>query len=234
MSQEGYIRPQKLLLKVTLKVQPTANIIKLRLEGENPILFAPGQFMTIFVDKYTRRSYSISSVSGLNYVETYNDITPGGPGSQYFINAEVGDTIEVMLPLGRFVYKAKPGPVVFIATGTGITPFLAMLETALKINKSQRQIHLVWGCRFEKDFFVKEQLEDYANTFPNFKYSLCVSRERIVDMYQGRVTGLITETEYDPECSFYICGGQEMIKDAENILSRKGFSKTQIYYEQFY
>lgn len=234
MSQEGYIRPQKILLKITQKLRVTESIIKLRLEGDNTISFIPGQFMTIFVDKYTRRSYSISSVSGLDYVETYNDITPGGPGSQYFIKAEVGDTIEVMLPLGKFVYKAKPSPAVFIATGTGITPFLSMLETALGINRSPNQIDLVWGCRFEKDFFVKEQLEDYARTFLNFKYSLCVSREQVVNMYKGRVTGLISETEYNPECSFYICGGQEMIRDVENILSRKGFSKSRIYYERFY
>ena len=83
--------------------------------------FVPGQFVTITVAPNTKRSYSIASIPGINYIELIADTVKGGPGSQFFANIEIGDNFEYMFPLGVFVYKESEKPVYFFGTGTGLT-----------------------------------------------------------------------------------------------------------------
>lgn len=226
-------RPDRLTFKVSQKIDLGFNIIQIRFETNKTLDFTPGQFVTLFMDERTRRSYSISSIPGTNYFETYNDVTPGGPGSLFFKNSKVGDEIVGMFPLGRFVYKEKPTPAVFLATGTGITPHKSMIDFALS-NNSQREITLVWGARTDEELFLANNFDELANNYPNFKNIYCITRKEDTKFYKGRVTKYCEETDFNPESEFYICGGQNMIKDVETILLEKGFSKEVIKYEQFY
>ena len=226
--------PTKLTLKVSQKVALIPNIFKIRFESDSILNFLPGQFVTLIINNLTRRSYSVGSISGQNFIETYVDITPGGPGSKFFENVQIGETVEAIFPLGKFVYAESEYPAIFVATGTGITPFVSMIETALKVNNSKREIKLIWGAKTEADLFLKNEIMELKNNFPNFDFTFCVSREEATEYSKGRVTNVIESAQFSTDSEFYICGGKVMIEDVDKLLTVKGFAKEKIKYEQFY
>lgn len=226
--------PSKLSFNVSQKEYLTQNIIRIRFEANTILNYLPGQFVTLVISNTIRRSYSIGSVPGQNFIETYVDITPGGPGSKFFEIVKVGDLVEGIFPIGKFVYTESEIPAVFVATGTGITPFVSMIETALKLNNSKREIKLVWGGKTQEDLFLEAKFVELKHNFSNFDFTFCVSREESATYSKGRVTNILETSEYNNESEFYICGGKEMIADVETLLITKGFSKDKIKYEQFY
>jgi len=61
------------------------------------------------------------------------NVAPMGPGSQYFLSCRVGDTVEIIAPLGMFCLTDSPNKKVFVATGTGIAPFYSMIVDSLSL-----------------------------------------------------------------------------------------------------
>jgi NAD(P)H-flavin reductase len=209
--------------------------MRLGIDDPSGLDFAPGQFVNIQVADNARRSYSISSSpQNKEYVETYANSHPGGPGSKFFENAKVGQKVPLLGPLGRFVYQEQLRPVVFVATGTGITPFMSMIRFALEVLHSQRSIIVLSGFRFQMDAFGADIFADMQTKFPNLKYYMMLSKpDANWQGLKGRVTehlDLITQSDTD----VYLCGSQGMINDMESLLVTKGVPNGQIFYEQFY
>jgi NAD(P)H-flavin reductase len=196
--------------------------------------FQPGQFVTLTVAPNVRRSYSIASVPGKEYIELIADTKRAGPGSMFFLNSQVGDVFEFMFPLGVFVYKENPKPVYFFGTGTGIVPFMSMAEYALAIQKTQREVTMYCSFRYEEDVFGKEFLELLDIQYQNFWFKLNVTQP--TPEWQGP-TGRITQyidilPKTDVEA--YICGSNEVVSDIKEKLIAKGVPAAQIYHEMFY
>jgi NAD(P)H-flavin reductase len=218
----------------------SAKVIKIRFKLTEPtsIEFKPGQFVSMKVDTMIRRSYSIASAPfNTEFIDLYNDVMPGGPGSKYWLKLKVGDEAEFLGPLGIFKYvEGSNKPVIFIATNTGIAPFYSMIVHALESERSTRPIYLYFGVRYEEDIFMNEEFEELAKKFENFKYKLSLTRpEENWTGLKGRVTELI-EKDFDSLKGYeaYICGGQAMIASTEELLLTKGMDIESIYYEKFY
>jgi len=196
--------------------------------------FQPGQFVTITVAPNVRRSYSIASIPGKEYIELIADTKRGGPGSMFFVNSKVGDEFEFIFPLGVFVYKESLKPVYFFGTGTGIVPFMSMVEYALSVQKTPRNMTLYCGFRYEEEVFGKEFLELLDVQYQNFWFKLNLTQP--TPEWTGSV-GRITQyidmlTETDIEA--YICGSNQMVTDTKARLIAKGVPEGQIYHEMFY
>jgi ferredoxin-NADP reductase len=197
--------------------------------------FRAGQFVNLQVAENARRSYSLSS-SPLTkeYIETYADTFAGGPGSQFFDRVQVGEKVSALGPLGNFTYEERDKPAYFIATGTGVTPFISMIRYALEVLKTKRQITLISGFRFLTTYFADEIFNELQGKYPNFKYYLTLTKpDESWKGMTGRVTehlGLIKEQDAD----VYVCGSQAMINDVEAMAVNKGVPPDQIFYEQFY
>jgi ferredoxin-NADP reductase len=65
------------------------------------------------------------------------DIKPGGPGSQYFKALKPGDTISYIGPFGTFAFRENDGAqnLLFLGTGSGLSPLKCMIEDALENRK---------------------------------------------------------------------------------------------------
>ena len=202
---------------------------------EMPIFnFEPGQFVTITVAPKTPRSYSISSIPGKEYIELIADTKKGGPGSMFFLNSKVGDEFEFLFPLGVFVYKDSPKPAYFFATGTGIVPFMSMVEYALSVQKTQRNITMYCSFRYEPEIFGKEFLELLDIQYQNFWFKLNLTQPSPQWTGPiGRITEYI-ETLPETDIDVYICGSNQMVTEVKNQLIAKGVPDTQIYHEMFY
>jgi NAD(P)H-flavin reductase len=157
-----------------------------------------------------------------------------GPGSKFFLEKKVGDRITVLAPLGTFRFELPTPPVVFVATGTGIMPFRSMIETYL-ISGGKQEITFVWGLRHEEDIFWKDVLDAWQKTYPNFHYSIVLSKPS--DAWKGK-TGHVTEhiLEEIPSLethTFYLCGNRHMISDVKTDLLAHKVPEGQIKTELF-
>jgi CDP-4-dehydro-6-deoxyglucose reductase len=171
---------------------------------------------------------------GKEYIELIADTVRGGPGSQFFLNVKEGDSFEYLFPLGVFIYRDSVKPVFFFGTGTGVVPFMSMIEYALSAIKTTREIMLYAGFRHLEEVFGKELLELLDVRFENFNYKLNLTQPP--EGWQGAV-GRITqyiETLPGKDIEAYICGSNQMVTDVKAQLIARGVPENQIFHEMFY
>jgi len=241
---------EKLLLQVIENTMVSAKVFRTRFvplqdNGQlrkDSVNFLAGQFMSLKVADNARRSYSISSASTDSFIETYVDIAPGGPGSKFFESAQKGNTVQALMPLGMFFFNPttedrQDSPVVLVATGTGITPFMAILKMHLE-RFPNVPFYLFWGIRYVQDLFLQEELKELAVKYHNFKFFISLSRP---DHTWNGLTGYCTKQLLDrwneisevQNASFYLCGHGEMIAEAKEMLEGKGVKEAMVYSEKF-
>jgi len=222
-------RMQLRLLEIILETPSTKTFRFERTDAPLPP-FRPGQYVNLFLDVdgvLTSRPYSISSPPGTNTLDLTVKEKPGGFVSPYLINElMVGDELQTTGPKGKFYHEAliDGDDLVFLAGGSGITPFMSILKDALK--KSQAEllhIHLIYGSRKLEDVIFGLELAELAVNHPNFSFSLVISEPPPgFDGLTGFLdANLIRQQLADPESGeipileqkkFFICGPNEMYK----------------------
>ena len=76
--------------------------------------------------------------------------------------AKAGDKISFNGPLGSFYLRKIERPVLFLAGGTGLAPFLSMLHKIEQDGGSEHPIHLIFGVTNDADLVKVDELEGYA------------------------------------------------------------------------
>lgn len=221
------------------QVSDKVTYYKFKMIEPTEIEFKAGQYINIKVSENARRSYSIASEPAQkDELELYVDTMPGGPGSIFFENIKVGEEIEFLGPIGMFVLEedfTDDTTFLFIATGTGIAPFLSMIKTLIEDGK-KNPMQIVFGLRFIKDLYLKDELEELSKTNPNITYDFVLSKPED-DSWKGRVghvQDVINERQSFDNLSAYICGNQKMIFDVQELLKNKGVDSDNIHFEKFY
>lgn len=198
--------------------------------------YQAGQFVLLKIDDLSR-AYSIARApqKGCCRVFLNIEIVPDGRFSPLLDKVEIGGEVDIQGPFGYFVMKSEPTKnLVFVATGVGIAPLKAMIETELQQNPL-RPIKLFFGVRSEEDIFYKEIFEKLAEEHPYFDFVLTLSRPRENrNRATGRVTAHLAKTKFDKNTDFYLCGAKPMIDDTKKILLEAGHPEEQIYFEQFH
>lgn len=217
------LHPRQLELTVSEIITENTNTKTLRLTAPGRTLpaFLPGQYLSVTVQIdgiRTSRPYSISSSPAQT---AYYDLTIGrvkdGFVSNYLLDeVKVGDTLITSGPLGHFYHNPlfHGKKLVFLAGGTGITPFMSMIRTFTDQNLDLDML-LLYGCRSVKDALFLTELTERAQRHPNFKFELVLSEPAPGD--QGRTgfidANLIKEVVDDiGGATFYICGPSAMQK----------------------
>jgi len=144
----------------------------------------------------------------------------GGRGSQFIENADTGAQTVVELPLGGFGLVDSGRRRLFIATGTGIAPMLAMFAHAPGLEHDI----LLFGCRHQEEDLTTRISSPLPGTVVR-----CLSRQEAPDAFHGRVTQALTalahDLQLDPECTdVYLCGSAAMVADARDVLEHEGYT----------
>ncbi len=204
--------------------------------------FEAGQYVNVFTEidgVRTSRPYSISSSPRQRaYYEITVARTAQGFVSDYFLDkVKLGDTFTANGPAGVFryqpVFHGKKS--LFLAGGSGITPFVSMLREIVDANLD-RDVILLYGCRSKNSALYHDTLEKYAKENPNFQYYLVVSEDK--DGWAGE-TGfidgnLITKLVPDlADRTCYICGPQIMNDFCEKELQKLNVPIKKIRREMF-
>jgi ring-1,2-phenylacetyl-CoA epoxidase subunit PaaE len=211
--------------------------------------FAPGQHLTIRMPAAegadeVRRSYSICSGLDDGDLRVAVKNIPGGAFGVYACETlQVGDTLDVMTPAGRFTTALDPArekSYLGIAAGSGITPVISLVRSALAREPKSR-FTLVYGNRGPATVIFREALEDLKDRYVDRLQVMHVfSREQqTAPVLNGRLTGdklrglaatLIDLSSYD---EVFICGPEPMTLDVRDTLVALGVDPTHVHLELF-
>jgi benzoate/toluate 1,2-dioxygenase reductase subunit len=208
--------------------------LKLKALDDSSFEFLPGQYVNIEVSGTSQtRSYSYSSQPGTTEGEFLIKLVPGGLMSRYLKDeAAVGGSLNIVTPIGSFYLREVQRELIFIAGGTGIAPFMAMLEK-LKADKNTTPIHLFYGATTAENVVELERLKAFSEIMP-LKIFTCTSDEQAEGHDKGFVTqwinkDILGETAYD----IYICGPNAMVEAVKTTLDKEAIQHVNFYMEKF-
>ena len=217
----------------------TPSLFTLRTTRDPGFRFRAGQFARLGVTKADGstvwRAYSMVSSPYDEFLEFFSIVVPGGEFTSELSRLQVGDTLMVdrqafgYLTLDRFVDGRD---LWLLATGTGIAPFVSILQDFEVWEKFER-IVLVYSAREARELAYQELIcelgeRDYlAEHAHKLIYIPIVTREQIPGALNGRITTLIENGELEraagvelsPEHSrVMLCGNPQMIDDTRKLL----------------
>lgn len=205
--------------------------------------FEPGQFVNLASESgglVLRRAYSLASPPGAPLSFLVNRVD-GGAFSPFLLSREPGDALFVeRKPQGFFTLRYVPpaADLWLIATGTGLGPFLSILDAGEALSRFER-IVLVHGVREPSHFAHRAELEALERAHPGrFKLVRTVTRSDPVDgALAGRVTALMQRGELERAAGFalapershlMLCGNPAMTEEMLALLAPRGLVRHRV------
>ena len=227
-----------------------ANSIRFEVpEGlEDVFRFKAGQHLSVRAEingEEIRRNYSLCVAPSDNQLKVTVKRIAGGVFSNWVgDNLKVGDTLDVMSPHGSFTVEFDPATkrrYVAFAGGSGITPVISLIKTALGTEPDSR-FTLFYGNRDASSIIFLEALaalkDSYLGRFE--LYHFLSDEEGDVDLFNGMLDrGACDEAiEHlvDEEAAvdaWFICGPGPMMEAAEAALTDRGVARDRIHIERF-
>ena len=221
-----------------------------RFDGD-PTPFDPGQYMTIGVmvdGKIVQRPYSVASapaVAGTEGYELYLRLVQGGTFTPLLWQLPVGHAMRMIGPKGKFTLRPDDGRThIFISSGTGNAPFVAMMRQLLVEGRPRRVVFLN-GVSHADELGYRDLLEGWeaSGAYP-VTYLPTVSRpadprNQGWSGRTGRVEAILgpvlDELGLSASDSIaYICGNPDMILSAEATLLERGYPEDQVHKELYW
>ncbi len=209
--------------------------------------FKPGQHLTLKAEiegEELRRNYSLCVAPQDNQVMVTVKRIAGGLFSNWANDSlKPGDMIEVMAPHGSFTWEYCAGSrshYVGFAGGSGITPVMSLLKTAL-LTEPESRFTLFYGNRDSNSIIFLEALAGLKNRFMDrleVHHFLAEEAEEF-ELFNGMLDRAkcdeILETLVDlaEVAAFFICGPGPMMDAAEEALLARGVAKELIHLERF-
>ena len=211
--------------------------------------FVPGQFVQVHFHypdgKPTKRSYSVATIGDgggtpVGRVEIAVSYVDGGAATALLANLKEGDSIDASGPYGRFCLMDADANrrYLLVATGTGVTPYRAMLPQFERLTARGAEVALVYGARNEAELLYGDEFEAFAKQNPHFQFFACFSRvprasPRAHDR-TGRVQVALGELKPDPAHDIaYLCGNPDMVDQAFASLKDAGLPIPHIRREKY-
>ncbi len=238
------LHPQRLSLRVSRIFEETPSTKTFRMVSAEDVLppFQAGQYVALHVQADGIRTNRPLSIASPPSQTAYYDLTvkrvPGGLVSNHLLdNVREGDALTASGPDGCFVYNPliHGRRLVFIAGGSGITPFMSMIREVCD-RGLDRHITLIYGNRSEDDIIYHEALCTLAARHPNLVYVPVIEQPQ--SDYAGergfmngdlieRVAGAL------PGAMLYLCGPQAMYDFCLGELEARGVPRRRIRREMF-
>jgi benzoate/toluate 1,2-dioxygenase reductase subunit len=153
--------------------------------------------------------------------------------STWLESAQPGNKVELTGPLGSFYLRAVERPLLFLAGGTGLAPFLSMLEV-LALAHPQQKVHLIYGVTRDLDLVQVEAIDAYTAKLPNFSYDTVVADADSTHPRKGWVTQHIAaEALNDGDVDVYLCGPPPMVDAVRKYFDDNGVKPNSFHYEKF-
>ena len=210
--------------------------------------YKQGQYITLKMNldgEELRRSYSACSspVADADLRIAVKAVANGRVSTYLNNGVSVGDTVEVMTPMGNF-YTEMPASTaqhyVAFAAGSGITPVLSLLKTAM-VTHPENTFSLFYGNKSTADIIFRQELNDLVVKYEErLQVHHILSREQTTDpLFQGRISpekcvDLLTRfKEIQHADAYFICGPFDMTMGLKDKLIEFGVPKERVHFELF-
>ncbi len=209
--------------------------------------FKPGQHLTLRADiagEEIRRNYSLCVAPQDAEVKVTVKRIAGGIFSNWANDhLAAGDALDVMPPHGSFTWDFEPGVAnhyVGFAGGSGITPVISLLRTAL-LTEPDSRFTLFYGNRDSQSVIFLEALAKLKNAFMDRLevHHFLAEEAEDIELFNGMLDRAkcdeILDHLVDPveAASFFICGPEPMMDAAEEALQARGVGRDRIHLERF-
>lgn len=216
-------------------LSPSSFRFSVALDAPDALDFLPGQYVNVTVPgTQETRSYSFSSAPGASLASFVVRNVPGGLMSGYLGGAaKVGDAISFAGPFGSFYLRPLQRPLLLLAGGTGIAPFLSMLDVLDKQGFTQ-PVKLVYAVTNDHDLVELEHLDRIAAAHPQFEYLTCVSSDASCHLRKGYATAHVEPGWVNGgDVDVYLCGPVPMVEAVRGWLDGLGVKPANFYFEKF-
>lgn len=199
------------------------------------LTYRPGQFLTVRIPtERTQGAARCYSLASSPLTDEKPKITvkrvAGGYGSNWLCDEVVaGSTLEVLRPAGTFTPRNLDTDLLLIAGGSGITPVMSILRSALVAGRAD--VTLVYANRDEESVIFADELATLARQHP----------ERITILHWlESLQGLPTQVQLrhllvpyvDREA--YVCGPPAFMDATVEALATAGASRSRVHVERFH
>lgn len=243
-------------LKLTARrmIAPTVAHLSFLRDDGLPLDFIPGQFIQIHFSHAdgtaARRSYSLATqhdhaLGPGEAVDIAVSYVAGGAATALFEGMPLGGSVDASGPFGRFCLLPQDANrrYLLIGTGTGITPYRAMLPQLDTLMRTRRvEVVLLQGARTPEELLYGEEFRAFAEAHAGFRYLPCLSRElpaagsaqAHADVRHGYVQNVLPELSPDPAADIaYLCGNPNMVDACFEALKAHGLPVPQIRREKY-
>lgn len=214
------------------QMTPRVKQFLLRVDG-HAFTYQPGQHIRIGFEQdgeTVRRPYTPVNLPETDTlalaIKRYDD----GTASVWMHEREVGNTITIMEPGGNLYLRDLERDIVFLSTGTGITPMIAMLKHYLR--EGTGRVAFLYGERTQQDIMFRETLDHFSADDQNLSVLYSLSHENWVGptgYIQTHLDAAAVDRFDDPH--YYICGIPPMVVDTERTLRERGVDEGRIFTE---
>ncbi|EZQ10080.1 MULTISPECIES: ferredoxin--NADP reductase [unclassified Acinetobacter] len=205
--------------------------------------FTAGQFARIGLkvgDDLVVRAYSVVSSPFDETLEFFSIVVPDGAFTSNLQHLKVGDELYLeKIPYG-FLTLARyqlpmPNDLWLLATGTGLAPFISMLQD-FEVWQKYKNIHLVYSVRTASELAYVDRIQEVADTFgeghTGFKFVPIITRDpnaplhdRLPVLIENRALEKTVGVDFNPQTShIMLCGNPQMVEDTKEALKARGLT----------
>lgn len=174
--------------------------------------FSPGQRIRVFRDG-DERDYSIVSAQDDGHLTLCIRRVPGGRVTEALARLTTGASVDFAGPFGYLSWRPADRPTVFVATGTGVAPFVAMLRSGAA------GFVLMHGVRDSSELYYASELRRAARIYVPCLSAAGTGAPR--GAFAGRVTDYLRAALAPGIYDFLLCGRREMIGEAVGIIDER-------------
>lgn len=236
MRSEATNRRFRVELVRSRSLSPSVRSLVFRADDDGTLRWRAGQYVELELGPGVRKPYSIASAMGVHGPSEFEIAVALGQGSEPLEALTTGATLSSFGPSGSLERARTDAPVAFLAVGTGLSPFRAMIQDELS-RSAATPVLLLFGCRSELDILWQTELGELAAKHPRFRYEPTLSRP--VDGWSGRRGWVQAHLEElvapfaQSDADVFVCGLSAMVTDCVRRLETDlGIPRARIFTER--
>ena len=218
--------------------------VRMTIDDGTEMDFNAGQYLKLDVpasiagQEDVSRAFSLASnPADKNRADLIIRRVPDGLCTNWVFNdLAVSDSVSFAGPFGEFELSDTDREMVWVAGGSGLSPFVAMLHE-LDHQGATRPVRMFFGAVAKRDLYLLDWLAEFESTHPWFSFIPALSVPADGDDWDGE-TGLITEVldrhlAQDSDAEAYLCGSPGMLAACVDVLCRKGIPADRTFFDEF-
>jgi ring-1,2-phenylacetyl-CoA epoxidase subunit PaaE len=238
-------------LTIVQIIKPVVDVVTIcfKQPGLRKVKYKAGQYLSLVVRINGRkfiRPYSLSSAPGIDFLlEVTVKRVPGGIVSNYlYDHVKEGDVMEVIEPMGNFVYDPEltNEHIMLWGAGSGITPLISIIKTALK-HSTDKKVRLFYCNRNPQHTIFRQELielkKQYKEKFTIWNFFTGIPEDVYLNydiagrIDEEKIEAIIADKNEIAQSKHFICGPQGLKNTVKQLLKKFNVPHEKMLTEEF-